>query len=369
MNELKSLLDDVKNLFNQNIEGKYAKSYEESEIAEQDTTVINELNNYRTEVNSFKTNCVECKNYSDNYNYSNTSKNLSTLISSITRYETISNYVVEDIKTASREAFDEVNQSFMQIESLYRAEISEADSAYTDAVSARSRRNDCINDSEEYNKWDRQYSRLKNECRRHINNAKDKYTQLNNFILSEGMKRVNVDGLQEDIFLIDPDDFLIDPNDKDTYWIADTYDESGKLISQIYTFRRSGTVSFICEYTYGQNGEVIQKKTDSDGNIRTLRYFHYDGEDLQEVKYRFYYSDGGYIEDFFDENGRAIIENIVNKGGESHEYKYTYDENGNVISAVVTYKDSDGNVIQPSEYQLKLLQNNEFVCFVNKVDF
>ena len=445
MNELKSLLDDVKNLFNQNIEGKYAKSYEESEIDEQDTTVINELNNYRTEVNSFKTNCVECKNYSDNYNYSNTSKNLSTLISSITTYETICNYVVEDIKAASRKAFYEVNQSFMQIESLYRTEISEADSAYTDAVSARSRRNDCINDSEEYNKWDRQYSRLKNECRRHINNAKDKYMQLNDFILSEGMKRVNVDGLQEDISLQSDSsnrektytdengDLITETYDEDgrmttrtidsggTNIITETYDESGKLISEIYTHRKWGTVRFIYEYTYDQNGEVIQKKTDSDGNIRSLRYFHYDGEDLQLDKQYSYLVDGGYSERTYHENGQLEKEiNLFSDGSSGYEYtynekgikiedtrilsddycvrkfyddngvytgkeieagfddyrvlsvedekgleireefkyndgrvesrEYAYDENGNVISRVTTYKDSDGNVIQPSEW-------------------
>lgn len=359
MNELKSLLDDVKNLFNQNIEGKYAKSYEESEIDEQDTTVINELNNYRTEVNSFKTNCVECKNYSDNYNYSNTSKNLSTLISSITTYETICNNVVEDIKTASRKAFDEVNQSFMQIESLYRTEISEADSAYTDAVSARSRRNDCINDSEEYNKWDRQYSRLKNECRRHINNAKDKYTQLNNFILSEGMKRVNVDGLQEDISLQSDSSNRVEKyTDEYGYLVTETYDESGRIILKFINSESDGQLYEIRRYTYRENGEVIELITYVDGVsvdrfgycnvIREENYYHYDGEDLQEVKCCCYTSSGGYIEAIFDEKGlitRAVYENFISGSVESTEY--TYDENGNVISE--TYKDSDGNV-QTFEY-------------------
>ena len=360
MNELKSLLDDVKNLFNLVIEGKYAKSYEESEIYEQDTTVIYELNNYRTEVNNFKTNCVECKNYSDNYNYSNTSKNLSTLISSITTYEAICNYVVEDIKMASRKAFYEVNQSFMQIESLYRTEISEADSAYTDAVSARSRRNDCINDSEEYNKWDRQYSRLKNECRRHINNAKDKYTQLNNFILSEGMKRVNVDGLQEDIslqsdssnrektytdeengFLVtetydedgrmttrtrinkygsretvtyDEDGRVIRTLDfsAEPYIITETYNESGKLISKVYTDKTSGTVSTIYVNTYGPNGEIIVKEMKSDGHITSLIHYHDDGVKKTKVKaYYWNYADGGYTEWICDENGKKISSNAV----------------------------------------------------------
>ena len=335
MNELKSLLDDVKNLFNQNIEGKYAKSYEESEIDEQDTIVINELNNYCTEVNSFKTNCVECKNYSDNYNYSNTSKNLSTLISSITTYETICNNVVEDIKTASRKAFDEVNQSFMQIESLYRTEISEADSAYTDAVSARSRRNDCINDSEEYNKWDRQYSRLKNECRRHINNAKDKYTQLNNFILSEGMKRVNVDGLQEDISLqsdssnrektyTDEEGNLVtETYDEDgrmlirtvdlvdnLYIKTETYNESGKLISKVYTDKTSGTVSSFYVYTYGQNGEMIRKRMSGDGYIISVAHYYDDdgdGNNFKMVKMYHLNNGGGYYEYIYDETGNEII--------------------------------------------------------------
>ena len=358
MNELKSLLDDVKNLFNQNIEGKYAKSYEESEIDEQDTTVINELNNYRTEVNSFKTNCVECKNYSDNYNYSNTSKNLSTLISSITTYETICNNVVEDIKTASREAFDEVNQSFMQIESLYRAEISEADSAYTDAVSARSRRNDCINDSEEYNKWDRQYSRLKNECRRHINNAKDKYMQLNDFILSEGMKRVYVDGLQEDISLqsdssnrekiyTDEDGNLVtETYDEDgrmttktiefpEYISTETYDESGRIISEICTYK-TGNLAYIYEYTYGQNGAVIRKGTDYDREIESEQYYHYDGEDLQVVKECFHYSDGDYSELTYHENGELKKSIKLMEDG-TRRSERTYNEKGILIEGAYSY--------------------------------
>ena len=336
MNELKSLLDDVKNLFNQNIEGKYAKSYEESEIAEQDTTVINELNNYRTEVNSFKTNCVECKNYSDNYNYSNTSKNLSTLISSITTYETICNNVVEDIKTASREAFDEVNQSFMQIESLYRAEISEADSAYTDAVSARSRRNDCINDSEEYNKWDRQYSRLKNECRRHINNAKDKYMQLNDFILSEGMKRVNVDGLQEDISLqSDSSNREKTYTDEDGNLVTETYDESGRIISKFYNSESDGQLYEIHRYTYGENGEVIETVTYGDDVIREKHYYHYDGDNLKPYK-SYSFNDDGYVERTYNENGETKIRTYF---GDEIRFEETRNEKGITTEFANFYSD------------------------------
>ena len=329
MNELKSLLDDVKNLFNQNIEGKYAKSYEESEIDEQDTIVINELNNYCTEVNSFKTNCVECKNYSDNYNYSNTSENLSTLISSITTYETDCNDVVEDIKTASREAFTEVKKSFMQIESLYRAEISEADSAYTDAVSACSRRNDCINDSEEYNKWDRQYSRLKNECRRHINNAKDKYTQLNNFILSEGMKRVNVDGLQEDISLQSDSSNRVEKYiDEDGYLVTETYDEDGRM-----TTKTIEIPEYITTETYDEDGRMTTKTIEFPEYISTETYDEDGRMTTKTIEFPEYISTETY-----DESGRIISEICTYKTGNlAYIYEYTYGQNGAVIRKGTDY--------------------------------
>ena len=51
-----------------------------------------------------------------------------------------------------------------------------------------------------------------------------------------------------------------------------------------------------------------------------------------------------------DEKGLEIREEFKYNDGRVESREYAYDENGNVISRVTTYKDSDGNVIQPSEW-------------------
>lgn len=129
-----------------------------------------------------------------------------------------------------------------------------------------------------------------------------------------------------------------------------TYDGAGNKLSE---FNSSG---FRSEWTYDDRGNVLSSTDmDNDGSIRNGVLYEYDQQDRVVIQYLFENDPKKPTEKFiyeYDEAGKLTVKYLCtpnsSKQNASGFCRYTYDENGNLLSEVTTKK--DGTEVSRTEY-------------------
>lgn len=107
-----------------------------------------------------------------------------------------------------------------------------------------------------------------------------------------------------------------------------TYGENGLLIKKRYY--DSSKNDIIYQYTYDENNMLI-KEVRSGQSADSETEYSYNENGLLEKKEHYFYGRSEITEYTYDENGNLLEEKMTASNGQNSLYKYTYDENGNCL--------------------------------------
>lgn len=136
------------------------------------------------------------------------------------------------------------------------------------------------------------------------------------------------DSSRKVVYTYDENGRLIEEFEEKNTTTTYTYDEKGNLLKKVIS---GGSVKSVYEYKYDENGKTIESSFTNIYNEKATSFYDYDSRG-NLIKH--YNALGNiYEEYFYDEFNRVI--GLVMYFDEStvEEYRYTYDSNGQLISA------------------------------------
>ena len=272
MNDVANKINLLEQDYNNNINEKYATSYEESEICFIDNQVLTKIQKYINEGNTISSECQSCLNRSNLYRYNHTSDSLVNLSKSIKSYLDTCKEIITIIQTASKKAYDEVYSEFNNYLQMYKDYISKAKQYLSRARSNYADRNRYSNMPEresDYKKYDHRYREALQNAKQYYSYAKSYYDQLLKFINSEGMKKK-----------------FCDINTPSMESGSDYYEDSGNLREvtngNVTTeYYPDGSVKRTIEKC--DNGTIIVTERDETGKIIKRTVSDYDGNIIEET--------------------------------------------------------------------------------------
>ena len=382
MKELENKIKDLKQKYIDNIENQYATTYEESQIAEVDNSVINIVEEYLEYVNTMKNKAIALKGVAEQLEYNNTRDNLSDLSESISNYETMNSKIPSEILSASREAFDELAHDFDACKDAFIDSIDRAEKHYDSARTYKNKRDSYDTVSEEkssYYYYNDLYHKQLTQGNADCSDAKTFYESLIN-MFNSGLKKTStvvsidnslkeeensdqteggpleeyvLEGDERDEFLsannIPDEEYIVvkkssvtvngvdfplykvydtdcdeDSNHSFEEYIEGCIDYEEKIDHAVLSRIANGGTAFVFEQTYRCDGGSFPT-----GSFNASAYCNSENRNIVQ----FFHSDNNY--------GDYYLRSIVHETGHAYDFTLRYEATGETCCGITAFKSSD----------------------------